>query len=67
MRSRRFKRRRSVTKMRLVDEVMRRLAGVRPRIGVCALNPHAGEEGLFGDEEAHDHSAGRRAGARAQA
>ena len=23
----------------------------RPRIGVCALNPHAGEEGLFGDEE----------------
>jgi 4-hydroxythreonine-4-phosphate dehydrogenase len=21
------------------------------RIGVCALNPHAGEEGLFGDEE----------------
>ena len=22
-----------------------------PRIGVCALNPHAGEEGLFGDEE----------------
>jgi 4-hydroxythreonine-4-phosphate dehydrogenase len=24
---------------------------VRPRIGVCALNPHAGEGGLFGDEE----------------
>jgi 4-hydroxythreonine-4-phosphate dehydrogenase len=23
----------------------------RPRIGVCALNPHAGEQGLFGDEE----------------
>jgi 4-hydroxy-L-threonine phosphate dehydrogenase PdxA len=23
----------------------------RPRIGVCALNPHAGEGGLFGDEE----------------
>jgi 4-hydroxythreonine-4-phosphate dehydrogenase len=23
----------------------------RPRIGVAALNPHAGEEGLFGDEE----------------
>ncbi len=23
----------------------------RPRIAVCALNPHAGEEGLFGDEE----------------
>jgi 4-hydroxythreonine-4-phosphate dehydrogenase len=27
------------------------LDDVRPRIGVCALNPHAGEEGLFGDEE----------------
>jgi 4-hydroxythreonine-4-phosphate dehydrogenase len=23
----------------------------RPRIGLCALNPHAGEQGLFGDEE----------------
>lgn len=23
-----------------------------PRIAVCGLNPHAGEEGLFGDEEA---------------
>jgi 4-hydroxythreonine-4-phosphate dehydrogenase len=23
----------------------------RPRIGVCGLNPHAGEGGLFGDEE----------------
>jgi 4-hydroxythreonine-4-phosphate dehydrogenase len=22
-----------------------------PRLGVCALNPHAGEEGLFGSEE----------------
>jgi 4-hydroxythreonine-4-phosphate dehydrogenase len=31
-----------------------RYAGVnarQPRIGVCSLNPHAGEEGLFGDEE----------------
>lgn len=25
----------------------------RPRIGVAGLNPHAGEGGLFGDEEAH--------------
>ncbi len=24
----------------------------RPRIAVCGLNPHAGEHGLFGDEEA---------------
>jgi 4-phospho-D-threonate 3-dehydrogenase / 4-phospho-D-erythronate 3-dehydrogenase len=26
-------------------------ASSRPRIGVCALNPHAGEGGLFGKEE----------------
>ena len=24
----------------------------KPRIAICALNPHAGESGLFGDEEA---------------
>lgn len=38
-------------KARLVDEVIRRLHGSAPRIGICALNPHAGEQGLFGDEE----------------
>jgi len=27
------------------------LLGRRPRIAVAALNPHAGESGLFGDEE----------------
>jgi 4-hydroxythreonine-4-phosphate dehydrogenase len=36
----------------LVDGFLKRLACERPRVGVCALNPHAGEEGLFGDEEA---------------
>ncbi|HEY2760152.1 MAG TPA: 4-hydroxythreonine-4-phosphate dehydrogenase PdxA, partial [Pirellulales bacterium] len=38
-------------KAKLIDQVMTVLEGRRPRIGVCALNPHAGEEGLFGDEE----------------
>ncbi len=38
-------------KARLVDGVMRKLKGSAPRVGVCALNPHAGEEGLFGSEE----------------
>lgn len=38
-------------KARLVDDIMTRLNGVRPKIGICALNPHAGEDGLFGDEE----------------
>ncbi len=28
-----------------------RLLGKRPRLGVAALNPHAGDGGLFGDEE----------------
>jgi 4-hydroxythreonine-4-phosphate dehydrogenase len=32
--------------------VLGALLGRRPRIAVAALNPHAGEAGLFGDEEA---------------
>jgi 4-hydroxythreonine-4-phosphate dehydrogenase len=40
-----------LTKCRLADGVMRRLGVREPRLAVCALNPHAGEEGLFGDEE----------------
>ena len=40
-----------LAKARLADRFMGRLKGERPRIGVCALNPHAGEGGLFGDEE----------------
>ena len=40
-----------LTKIRLADRAMRGLKHASPRIGVCALNPHAGEEGLFGDEE----------------
>jgi 4-hydroxythreonine-4-phosphate dehydrogenase len=37
----------------VVNRALREWWGVeRPRIAVCALNPHAGESGLFGDEEA---------------
>jgi 4-phospho-D-threonate 3-dehydrogenase / 4-phospho-D-erythronate 3-dehydrogenase len=36
----------------LVDHFMKRIGCESPRIGVCALNPHAGEQGLFGNEEA---------------
>ena len=32
-------------------ELLGPLLGRRPRIAVAALNPHAGESGLFGDEE----------------
>lgn len=35
----------------LGNEACMRLGVRRPRIGVCGLNPHAGEEGLLGDEE----------------
>lgn len=44
-------------KIHLADGALRRLRrfhgldNTAPRIGVAALNPHAGEEGLFGDEE----------------
>jgi 4-hydroxythreonine-4-phosphate dehydrogenase len=37
---------------RLLGQFLRRVGYATPRLGVCALNPHAGEEGLFGDEEA---------------
>ena len=37
--------------IRLMDAALLRLDGHRPRIAVCALNPHAGEGGLFGEEE----------------
>ena len=39
--------------IRLAHLALTTLFGVkRPKIGVAALNPHAGEHGLFGDEEA---------------
>jgi 4-hydroxythreonine-4-phosphate dehydrogenase len=38
-------------RLRLVRDEHRRWFGGDPRIAVCALNPHAGEGGLFGAEE----------------
>jgi 4-hydroxythreonine-4-phosphate dehydrogenase len=38
-------------KTRLLDAWLTRLLGRRPRLGVAALNPHASDGGLFGDEE----------------
>ncbi|MGC4015844.1 MAG: 4-hydroxythreonine-4-phosphate dehydrogenase PdxA [Luteolibacter sp.] len=41
-----------IGKIHLADHALRPLSrGRRPRIAVSALNPHAGENGLFGDEE----------------
>jgi 4-hydroxythreonine-4-phosphate dehydrogenase len=35
----------------LTAEAMRRILRREPRLGVCGLNPHAGEHGLFGQRE----------------
>jgi len=35
----------------LAAEAMRRIRGREPRLAVCGLNPHAGENGLFGRGE----------------
>lgn len=43
-----------VAKAHLANDFMAKVIGKperKPRIGVCSLNPHAGEEGLFGREE----------------
>ncbi len=34
-----------------IDNELKKLGFVNPSIGVAALNPHVGENGLFGDEE----------------
>jgi 4-hydroxythreonine-4-phosphate dehydrogenase len=39
-------------KIRLVHGLLKALDFPQPRVGVAALNPHAGDGGLFGDEEA---------------
>lgn len=46
---------RVVDVIRLTDRALRAFIPA-PRIAVCGLNPHAGEHGLFGDEDA-DHIA----------
>jgi 4-hydroxythreonine-4-phosphate dehydrogenase len=39
--------------IRLAQQALTQLFGIKkPKIGVAALNPHAGEHGLFGNEEA---------------
>jgi 4-hydroxythreonine-4-phosphate dehydrogenase len=38
-------------RIELLDEILPRLLDRKPRIAVAALNPHAGDGGLFGDEE----------------
>ncbi|MEQ9406572.1 MAG: 4-hydroxythreonine-4-phosphate dehydrogenase PdxA [Fuerstiella sp.] len=40
-----------VEKIQLMHDFLEKIGCHRNAIGVCALNPHGGEEGLFGDEE----------------
>ncbi len=42
---------RIVTAAHAAQRALGRLGIARPRIGVCGINPHAGEHGLFGDED----------------
>jgi 4-hydroxythreonine-4-phosphate dehydrogenase len=50
----------AITKRRVADSILladrelRRFGMTRPRIAVAGLNPHAGEHGLFGSEEARE-------------
>jgi len=37
--------------IRLTEQAVRRMGVASPRIAVAGLNPHAGESGLFGEEE----------------
>jgi 4-hydroxythreonine-4-phosphate dehydrogenase len=42
-----------VSQCRLLDDALRRGWGIAvPTLALCALNPHASDSGLFGDEEA---------------
>lgn len=42
-----------ISQARLTDAGLRQFWGMdRPRLAICAINPHASDGGLFGDEEA---------------
>ena len=43
--------RKLVAQLKLLSRGVAPLVGRRPRIAVCALNPHAGDGGVMGDEE----------------
>ena len=51
----------------LTDDALRRLGIARPKIAVAALNPHAGEGGLFGRQDIDVIGADHRQGGRRRA
>lgn len=48
---RRVQKERIMTVIKLADQALRQLGIPHPRIAVAGLNPHAGEDGMFGNEE----------------
>lgn len=40
-----------LTTIDIIGQALKRMGIKQPRIAVCGINPHAGEGGLFGDEE----------------
>ena len=40
-----------LNKIKMAHEILSKVRGRKPRIGVAGLNPHAGESGIFGKEE----------------
>ena len=48
---RRVQKDRVMTVIKLADQALRELGVAHPRIAVAGLNPHAGEDGMFGNEE----------------
>jgi 4-phospho-D-threonate 3-dehydrogenase / 4-phospho-D-erythronate 3-dehydrogenase len=50
----RVKKERVLEVIQLADTACKRLGIARPAVGVAGLNPHAGEGGLFGDEELNE-------------
>jgi 4-hydroxythreonine-4-phosphate dehydrogenase len=46
-----IKKDRVLTVIRLTHDLLKQLGIENPKIGVAGLNPHSGEEGLFGDED----------------
>ena len=50
----RAKKERVIAVTELINEACKSFGIENPRIGIAGLNPHAGEGGLFGDEEIHE-------------
>lgn len=48
------KKQRIMDVIHLADETLKKTGYARPRIAVAGLNPHSGENGIFGDEEINE-------------